>query len=332
MRRICLLLLILFSLQAFAEPFEQTQKIQAGEETCDSSNANTGYLHCRPRTTTEIFTFYVSTTLSGMDLATYSVSIFDDKMAEKGLTKLSGAVLGIGGVMMLDLTGEPMPYGLPSAISMGTSFGLLLAYPQIILLPTIDESLADSTSITSGIRLTAMLLGGTGGYFLGKAKDLSPGQSTAIQVGSFWGFGLGAFTGLMSVAYRHLRDQSLDKMETRRLFWGLMSLGTVGGATGGYFLGQQSQPSSLRLWVTTAGGIAGVVAGYVVDTVVSAIRDKNSLPMFATYVGLGSLGGLALTWYLTRNFEPDLPSCSRSVQFGFFPIEKGAMAGVSGIF
>ncbi len=293
----------------------------------DSSPASNQ--HCKERETFEILSFYVSTALTGADLGVYATSLFSNQAAEGILPKLVGGLAGAGLVAYLDLWDEPMRYGLPSAVSMGTSVGLLLSYPQILLIDTLDKDGSITVSERSGILLSGLALGGATGYFLGKSADLSPGQSTAIHVGAIWGFGLSAFSGLLIEVYRITDPDFIENDHAMYLYWGLLSAGTLGGAIGGYYLGHYTEPSSTRLWVTTGGGLLGFGVGLISFYEMSEIGVGHSLGLLAANVGVGALGGLALTWYLTKDFEPDRPSCS----VGLLPTEKGgAMLGLFGRF
>ncbi len=294
------------------------------EETSPASNQ-----HCKERETFEILSFYVSSALTGADLGVYTTSLFSNRAAESFLPKFLGGLAGAGLVAYLDLWDEPMHYGLPSAVSMGTDVGLLLSYPQILLIDTLDKDGSITVSERSGILLSGLALGGATGYFLGKSADLSPGQSTAIHVGAIWGFGLSAFSGLLIEVYRITDPDFIENDHAMYLYWGLLSAGTLGGAIGGYYLGHYTEPSSTRLWVTTGGGLLGLGVGLISFYEMSEIGVGHSLGLLAANVGVGALGGLALTWYLTKDFEPDRPSCS----VGLLPTEKGgAMLGLFGRF
>jgi hypothetical protein len=306
---------------------EATDEAKADEDAAGAPEEISPQFHCRLRSTSDILFFYGSSALTGIDLATYAVSMFDERTAQHIATSIVGGAIGLGTVALLDNWGEPLRYGLPSAISTGTSVGFLIALPQVLLIPEFTDAPQFSYSVSRGIFLSGLLLGGTGGYFLGESRDLSPGQSTAIHLGALWGFGLGALTSASIILPRHW----LSDTQIRFTTWSLWTGGTIAGALGGYFLGQAYEPSSKRLWVTTAGGFAGMYVGLIGGAI--AVRNGGDLlRSMATGLGLGALAGLGLTWYLTRDYEPDLPACKSNVSLGVIPAEGGGMLVLGGSF
>ena len=300
-------------------------------ETCKPSDGSKEKIssdsHCKRRTLSEILLFYGSNALTGVDLATYAVSIFNQRAAKHLATSIVGGAIGLGTVALLDNWGDPLRYGLPSAISMGTSVGFLIALPQVLLIPEWTDTPGFSYSVSRGIFLSGLILGGTGGYFLGESRDLSPGQSTAIHLGALWGFGLGALTSASIILPRDW----LSDTPIQFTAWSLWTGGAIAGALGGYFLGQAYEPSSKRLWVTTAGGFGGMYVG-LLGAAIAVRNGGDLLQSMTTGLGLGALAGLGLTWYLTRDYEPDLPACKSNVSLGVMPAEGGGMLVFGGSF
>ncbi len=147
----------------------------------------------------------------------------------------------------------------------------------------------DDDSETAGFAMG--VVGGVAGLALGHvlARNLEPGTMTAVGHGATWGTWFGAALGILA-------DQEDDALLTWSLMGGNIAL--VATALGAPAM--NLRPG--QAWLITAGGLAGLVAGFGVDLLAEFDDDKGAVvpPL------LGSALGIAATFAAVQKSNREL--------------------------
>jgi hypothetical protein len=126
---------------------------------------------------------------------------------------------------------------------------------------------------------TAMVVGGLAGAIaaaaLARGRDMPSGRATFAIHAAYWGSWYGLAGSILADA------QHVDATLTWMLAGG--NIGLVAGALGG-----PNGISSGRVWLITAGGIAGLAAGFGLDLLVQPESDRAviAIPMATSALGL----------------------------------------------
>jgi hypothetical protein len=132
----------------------------------------------------------------------------------------------------------------------------------------------------------AMVVGGVGGlvtgWVLAARKEIAPGTSTLISHAALWGTWFGTSAG---------RAAGLDGDD---LFWSTLIAGNV-GLLAAIPAASAWRPSSSRVRLITAGGIAGGLVGFGIDLLTSADDSTTVLGIPAATSAIGLLVGTLAT-------------------------------------
>jgi hypothetical protein len=223
----------------------------------------------------------VTQTIHGMTQGLLLCGIADCE--EQGYS--SAALLGAGvgaGASILGSMGGITP-GQSAAINSGTTWGFWFGIASIYALDTEgDESLG--LVIASGAGFTGL------GLLVAHAGQPTAGQVSMANSGGLW-------TGVVTALFLG----TLDSGDTQS-FFGAELAATGGGLLAFGLLSRTVPVTRGRMLLIDAGGIIGGLTGAA--AVFSVIgSDSNSGDAILLGAGLGTMGGLALTTYLTRNFD-----------------------------
>ncbi len=140
---------------------------------------------------------------------------------------------------------------------------------------------------------TASVVGGLAGMvgaaLLARGRDVPSGRATFGIHGAYWG----TWYGLAGSILFDVDDGD------RTLSWVLLggNLGLLGAAIGG-----PDGISSGRTWLVTAGGVAGLAAGFGLDLLLQPDGDKATIAIPMATSALGLIAGMR--W--TRNYDARL--------------------------
>ncbi len=222
---------------------------------------------------------YVSQTLNGLWLGVAVPAMFDaDDPTPYGIGLLLGAPAGILFARYVD-THQPVSLGQATAITWGGWWGWWNGLGLY--------AMADNADETDFFRNTAIgLVGGTAVGTLLARRPISGGDASLVAHASVWGTWYGAVLA-------ELADADGDEGWTWVLGAGNAALMGAALAT------PKVDVSAGRVWVTTASGIAGLVAGLGIDLIVDA-GDKTAILIPAITSGAGLAAGMILSRGLDR--------------------------------
>jgi len=244
---------------------------------------------------------------------------------------LGGAVLpfavlttaAVGGVSLAD-NYRPFRRGVPQAIASGAYLG----FGEGIWLVGIQHAGATrrgDNSAWDGKRVASALWGGAtlgaiGGGVIGAFRQPTPGRVSFTLSTSLWG---GLVTSFAAAA--------LSNDESRRTEQAF-TLGMVGynvGLAGGLIFAPSVAPSVARVRFVDLGGIGGGLIGAGVYTLAAGGGESRASLGAAS---IGTVAGLALTWWATSEMPGDPPKQGRSLALlpSLVRTRDGWLAMVSG--
>lgn len=150
-----------------------------------------------------------------------------------------------------------------------------------------SESGPDAPAVVS-MMIAGSLVGMGAGTALSQ-KNITNGTAATVNFGAMWGSWVGLALGILS-------DQQDDALLTTALLGG--NAGLLAGALGN----SRWRLSESRARLISIAGVAGGLAGMGTLLVVLPNDAGNEAVLFPL---LGSIGGLALGAYWTRNFDRD---------------------------
>jgi hypothetical protein len=145
----------------------------------------------------------------------------------------------------------------------------------------------------------AAVAGGLGGMamaaLVARGRDIPSGRATFGIHGAYWGTWYGLAGAILTEP--HTDDQTLT--------WVLLggNLGLLAAAIGG-----PDGISSGRTWLVTAGGVAGLAAGFGLDLLLQPANDQAAIAIPMATSALGLIAGM----HWTRNFDTGLSNASGS--------------------
>lgn len=223
-----------------------------------------------------------------------------DARAVAGLL-LTGGALGLGASLLL--TQDGVTPGYANAVGTGLRWGTILS--GLAAVATDDAS----TQAVAGLLIGGQVLGGIAGHLASRATHASAGD---VSVVSSMGLYSGALVGFVYGA-------AADSVDRAGFPLSLM-LGSAVGLVAGGFIADALPMSRARALLIDLGAVLGTTAGMGSVLLIQG-EDTLRAPFFIAG-GLGLVGGVALTAYLTRNLDgPDLPGLS----VGFMPREGGGV-------
>jgi len=252
------------------------------------------------RTTGELAGLYISSVLygigSGITLAVYTEP---DSAAAGILPTLALAGASAGMVYLLD-SSTGLGYGVPQSASSGLSLGFFSGLAWTMW----HFASVDSQDEWSGKTITTLIWGASTagavvGGVLGDRLGTSPGRAAFLETAGRW---TGLTLGLAAAALPESDNKKDD------VGWLAGAIGLAAGSVGGYFLGRENNPSPARSRFIDLGGIAGGLVGGGLYLSVAGDNSEARPALLVSSLGIAS--GLGLSWYLTRNLDPDPPPSS----------------------
>jgi hypothetical protein len=221
---------------------------------------------------------YVTQTLNGLWLGLAVPAMFNaDDPTSYGLGLLLGAPTGILFARAVD-TSQPVSLGRATAINWGGWWGWWNGLGIY--------AMADNTDETDFFRNTTIgLVGGTAVGLVLARRPIAAGDASLVAHASVWGTWFGAVAAVLTDA-----DDG----------WPWV-LGAGNAALLGAALATPKvDVSAGRVWVSTAVGIAGLVAGLGIDLIVQTDDDKTAILIPAITSGIGLATGMVLSRGLDR--------------------------------
>ncbi|HYQ44438.1 MAG TPA: hypothetical protein VER11_20790 [Polyangiaceae bacterium] len=285
-----------------------------------SAEVDAGYL----RSSGELTFLYSTAFVYGLGTSAWVAMMTQPK-------NLGGAVLpfavlttaAVGGVSLAD-NYRPFRRGVPQSIASGAYLG----FGEGIWLVGIQHAGAtrrDDGSAWDGKRVASALWGGAtlgaiGGGVIGALRQPTPGRVSFTLSTSLWG---GLVTSFAAAAF-----VSDDSRRTEQAF----TLGMVGynvGLVGGLIFAPSIAPSVARVRFVDLGGIGGGLIGAGVYTLAAGGGESRASLGAAS---LGTVAGLAFTWWATSEMPGDPPKQGRSLALlpSLVRTRDGWLATVSG--
>jgi len=206
------------------------------------------------------------------------IALGADGSTPVGFGLLTGGLAGFG--VYAYAAANPMSTGQARAWIWGGEWGLWQTLGWAI-------ASSDNLSAEGGFGATAAgLVGGTAVGAMLARRPIASGDASLVIHGSVWGTWFGSVLAVLA-------DQEGDAALRTTLLVGDAGLLAAAFATG------RTDWSGSRVWLVTAGGIAGMVAGFGIDIIARADDDKTVLGI----PGMTSLAGLAAAAALTRNYD-----------------------------
>ncbi|WP_426756848.1 hypothetical protein [Myxococcus sp. Y35] len=194
---------------------------------------------------------------------------------------------GAGAASSLLLTREGITDGQAAVINSGTVWGFWFGVASLLAFD-LDSDEAFGAAILGGAGFTGV------GILLAHLVNPTSGQVSLANSGGLWA---GAVTALFLGAADSNTTQDFFAVELGATAVGILSMA---------ILSKSVAVSRGRMLIIDAGGILGGLAGASAVYLASAGDDSADAILVGS--GFGVLGGLALTTYLTRNFDaPDAP-------------------------
>jgi len=192
---------------------------------------------------------------------------------------LLGASLGLGGALLG--TQDGIRPGQAAAINSGTVWGFWFGIASLLAFDLEGDDALGAT-IVSGAGFTGI------GIMVAMLARPTAGQVSMANSGGLWA---GVLTALFLA--------TSDRNDTQ-VFFGAELGATAGGILAFSLLSQTVSVSRGRMLLIDTGGIIGAMAG---ASIIYSFGGNDSGDAMLVGAGLGALGGLAFTTYLTRNFD-----------------------------
>jgi hypothetical protein len=241
-----------------------------------------GVTRCQ-RGLTELIELYYWAGIFGLSAgAFFSVALgWDDEGGGPLLLGTLGLAGGILGTYALDQREAGLVPGVPASISTGLLVGLL---EGVLFTATFLDPGGDATG--PAIALGSALAGGGIAAALALHTEPTVGDALLVRTGAFWGLALGFMLGFAAT----------DLEEDEALPWILGGFNIGLAAT--VLIAREEDPSPIRVLWLNLGGLVGFFAGAVM---VAATGDPELGPGHFALWGIGTIGGLGLTWVFTAD-------------------------------
>lgn len=258
-----------------------------------------------PATSLSRAEFVVAQTIHGVGLGLELCLMAEcDDSRAVGASMIAGGGVGLG--LSLLLTGDGITPGHAALLNAGTAWGAASGFFfSGVINPTTDEARVIPASMIAG------QLAGLGlGHLIWRGTHASAGDVAIATSGGLWL----DFVTLMVVGATFDGD-----LEPEAAFGALLA-STAVGLGAGALIADQYPMSRGRVLIIDGGAAVGALVGVGAGLI---IQSDESAPYFVL-PAIGAVGGLALTTYLTRNWDRDdndLPQ----VAFGLSPWQGGGM-------
>lgn len=255
-----------------------------------------------PATSLSRAEFVVAQTIHGVGLGLELCLLAEcDDSRAVGASMIAGGGVGLG--LSLLLTGDGITPGHAAMLNAGTAWGAASGFfLSGAINPTSDEARVIPASMIAG-QLAGMGLG----HLIWRGTHASAGDVAIATSGGLW---LDFVTLMVTLA---------ADIDTEPTFGALLA-STVVGLGAGALIADQYPMSRGRVLVIDGGAAVGALVGVGAGLI---IQSDEEAPYFLL-PAIGAVGGLALTTYLTRNWDRsdnDLPQ----VAFGLSPWQGGGM-------
>ncbi|MBX3154468.1 MAG: PEGA domain-containing protein [Deltaproteobacteria bacterium] len=194
---------------------------------------------------------------------------------------------------------------LPDGLELGTSnLTITTSLATAIGGAAMASLFTDDDAIRQPVIGASLIAGAGAGYYLARRLRVSPGDAAVVNSAILWGTAAGAG---FAVSFAPPREVTA----------GLVLSGLGMGAISGVLLTRYFDVSRTRAVLIDVGGLAGVIGGLAVESLVNpstttagnpnerADREREHL---ANYALAGMAVGLVVAGVLTRNFDtPDIP-------------------------
>lgn len=194
----------------------------------------------------------------------------------------SAGLLGAGvGLTTSLLAARGLTPGQAGAINSGTVWGFWFGVASLVAFDLEDDE-AIGAAIAGGAGFTGL------GILLAGVLQPTAGQVSMANSGGLWA---GALTALFLTPMDRLTVEDVFRVELGATAGGLLAFAVLSSVV---------PVSRGRMLLIDAGGIIGGLAG---ASFVFSFLGEESGDGIAVGTGVGALAGLALTTYLTRNFD-----------------------------
>ena len=277
------------------------------------------------RSNDEISILYTSAFVYGLGTSAWIVLLTKPE-------NFAGAVLPFAGITASAVVGvavadgyRPFRRGVPHAITAGLYLGAgqglwVVGFQRAGAARRDDGSGWESAEVATALWAGATL-GGVAGGLVGAWREPTPGRVSFTASAAIWSGLVFSFAGA-----------ALDPNDRTR---GEVAFATGGiaydvGILTGIITAPRITPSVARMRFVDLGGIGGGLLGAGVYAI-AAESTANPRAGLAS-AAAGSVSGLALTWWLTRNMPKDPEDLPRTATLRplFAPTRGGFIAGVSG--
>lgn len=230
----------------------------------------------------------------------------DDARAVGAALTLGG---GVGLATSLLLTGDGISPGHTAALNAGAAWGFGLTFM------TMGIAQPDPEEVLFGALIGGQLAGIAAGELIWRQTHLSAGDVSLVSSVAIW-------SNVLTLFAFGMAEFDVEEEEVFATMLAVSALGLSGGA----LLADRFPMTRGHVLVIDGGGIIGGLMGVGIDLLLQG-DDVEPGPLFAL-AGVGTIGGLALTAYLTRNW--DVPDSS--LMATFVPYEGGGMLMVGSAF
>ena len=277
------------------------------------------------RTIDELSVLYLTSVLYGA----YTGIVFDvhnkaHSTAGNVMPPLLFAGAAAGTVALLDYQ-VGLGYGVANSIVTGMLLGFEEAYAWMAWHEA-SASYSDKWSDTTTVTLPWALgtAGAIAGGLVGNAVGTTPGKASLMGSGALWSaLVAGTMVGAILPDNGHSDDHALLTA----------AIALNAGALGAMWLGSSVNPSVARVRFLDLGAISGglLFGGLYMS---AAGKDSHYRPFLGS-LSVGMATGLALSWYLTRDMDPDMPrkgNAPTSVAARMLPTIMPADRGAGALF
>ena len=224
---------------------------------------------------------------------------------------ISGGSLGLG--LSLWASWD----GIPNARVQSLNTGVIWGAWHAAALYGMNAFGSDKASAVSAIGLQ---LAGLGiGELIYQWREPSPGDVSLATATGVW-------TGALTTLFLGASDLAFDD----NAVFAAALVGSDVGLIAGSFISGVYPMSRSRVLLINAGGAIGLLTGFGIPFLLAG-DDVNTQVAFTSMM-FGTVGGLGLTTYLTRNWDKPIASTGPDFHFGFTPTDGGLTvnAGVFG--
>ena len=249
-------------------------------------------------------------TVHGIGLGAEACLIFEcESPPPWALSLMLGAGAGLGASLYFSSDG--VTPGLARSLTSGTEWGLWNGLMIGLWTKAFEDTSNDGRAVAEGLALGQLAGLGAGGL-LYMALEPTAGQVSLASSGGIWT----TVVVLLSVAF-------VEAEPSARAFPGILLVASDLGLVGGAVLASQFPMSAGRVLLVDAGGLLGLLGGVGTAIIIGGSEPDPQLTSGLGFVG--TLSGLGLGWYLTRNWD-DKGDKKSAFSFGVSPVPHGAVA------